>query len=104
MCYKSTIINSYSNWRAETDLNLAFLKNKIPCIFGIDTRYLTKKLSLKGAKKAALINFGEGENKIKDALKKANKNWSGLENLDLAKVVSTEHMYNWNKGIWKSEN
>ena len=28
--------------------------------------------------------------------------WKGLQNLDLAGIVSTEQNYNWKKGIWKS--
>ncbi len=58
-CVINQPLSEYSNWRAENDLNSYFLKNKIPCIFGIDTRYLTKKLSVEGAKKAAIIHFGE---------------------------------------------
>ena len=33
--------NVYSNWRAENDLNSYFKKNDIPCVYGIDTRYLS---------------------------------------------------------------
>ncbi len=102
-CIINQPINSYSNWRAETDLGSFFIKNKIPCIYGIDTRYLTKKLSEKGAIKVALINFGDKKESL-DALKKEIKNWSGLENLDLAKVVSTKTNYNWNKKSWFNEN
>ena len=100
-CVINQPLSEYSNWRAENDLNSYFLKNKIPCIFGIDTRYLTKKLSVEGAKKAAIIHFGEGENKI-EKLKTQLNEWKGLENLDLAGIVSTEQNYNWKKGIWKS--
>ena len=91
--------NFYSNWRAEDDLNSYFKKNDVPCIYGIDTRYLTKKLALEGAKKAALIHFGE-DLKSLELLKTEISNWSGLENLDLAKVVSTNNDYKWDKGTW----
>ncbi len=101
-CIINQPLSEYSNWRAENDLNSYFLKNKIPCIFGIDTRYLTKKLSVEGAKKAAIIHFGEGENKI-EKLKTQINEWKGLQNLDLAGIVSTEQNYNWKKGIWKSD-
>ena len=101
-CVINQPLSEYSNWRAENDLNSYFLKNKIPCIFGIDTRYLTKKLSVEGAKKAAIIHFGEGENKI-EKLKTQINEWKGLQNLDLAGIVSTEQNYNWKKGIWKSD-
>ena len=45
-CVINQPLSEYSSWRAESDLNSYFLNNKIPCIFGIDTRYLTKKLSI----------------------------------------------------------
>ena len=51
--------------------------------------------------KAAIIHFGEGENKI-EKLKTQINEWKGLQNLDLAGIVSTEQNYNWKKGIWKS--
>ena len=43
-CIINQPINFFSNWRAEKDLNSFFIQNEIPCIYGIDTRYLTKKL------------------------------------------------------------
>ena len=91
--------NYYSNWRATNDINNFFLQNNIPCLYGVDTRYLTKKLSEEGAKKAALIYFGKDKKSL-DVLKSEIDNWSGLENLDLAKFVSTVEKYNWNKGTW----
>ena len=93
----------YSNWRANNDLNSYFIQNKIPCIYGIDTRYLTKKLSNVGAIKAALIHFGE-EIKALEKLKDQINNWSGLINLDLAKIVSTKNKYKWNKTTWSKKN
>ena len=98
-CIINQPINFFSNWRAEKDLNSFFIQNEIPCIYGIDTRYLTKKLAQEGAKKAALIYFGEKEESL-ESIKDEIKNWSGLENLDLAKIVSTNNMYDWNKGTW----
>ncbi len=91
--------NFYSNWRAETDLNSYFVKNNIPCLYGVDTRYLTKKLASEGAKKVALVNFGEKKESL-DLLKEKINNWSGLENLDLAEIVSTNEKYSWTHGLW----
>ncbi len=100
-CIINQPVNFYSNWRAENDLNAYFIENDIPCLYGIDTRYLTKKLSEEGAKKAALVHFGEDKESIKIVQNQIN-NWSGLENLDLAKVVSTSNIYTWDKGIWSN--
>ena len=89
----------YSSWRAEDDLNSYFIKNNIPCLYGVDTRYLTKKLVNEGPQKIALIYFGEEDNSLK-VLKSEIQKWSGLENLDLAKIVSTNVQYKWNEGTW----
>tara|TARA_B100000575_G_scaffold177077_1_gene141993 strand:- start:1247 stop:2449 length:1203 start_codon:yes stop_codon:yes gene_type:complete len=102
-CIINQPINFYSNWRAENDLNTFFIKNNIPCLYGVDTRYLTKKLSTEGAMKVALVYFGEEQKSI-DILKNQIKNWSGLENLDLAKIVSTENSYNWKESTWFNKN
>ncbi len=91
--------NFYSNWRAESDINTYFIKNNIPCLYGVDTRYLTKKLANEGAKKVALVNFGEKKESL-DLLRNKIDNWSGLKNLDLAEVVSTNESYNWIHGLW----
>tara|TARA_B100000575_G_C23136976_1_gene660734 strand:+ start:56 stop:1231 length:1176 start_codon:yes stop_codon:yes gene_type:complete len=100
-CIINQPLNIFSNWRAENDLDYFFIKNNIPCLFGVDTRYLTKKLVQEGAMKVALIYFGENEVSL-EALKIQIKNWSGLENLDLAKVVSTNNNYNWIEGTWSN--
>ena len=102
-CVINQPVNFYSNWRAEVDLNSFFIKHKIPCLYGVDTRYLTKKLSAEGAIKVALVYFGE-EQKSMDSLKNEIENWSGLENLDLAKVVSTEENYDWKETTWFNKN
>ena len=70
-CIINQPINFYSNWRAENDLNSFFIQNDIPCLYGIDTRYLTKILSEQGAKKAALIHFGN-QKKSLELIKKRN--------------------------------
>ncbi len=98
-CIINQPIDFFSNWRAEKDLNSFFIHNEIPCLYGIDTRYLTKKLAEEGAKKAALIHFGKNKESLKYIQEKI-KNWSGLENLDLAQIVSTRDKYDWKKDTW----
>ncbi|OUW95098.1 MAG: carbamoyl phosphate synthase small subunit [Pelagibacteraceae bacterium TMED237] len=102
-CIINQKINFYSNWRAEKDINAFFIQNNIPCLYGVDTRYLTKKLAEEGAKKAALVYFGEEKESL-EIIKDQIRNWSGLENLDLAKVVSTNNKYDWNEGTWSKIN
>ena len=100
-CIINQQITDYSNWRAQKSLNFFLNHNKIPAITNIDTRYLTRKLSKEGAKKVALIHFGEGDNKL-ESLKLKLKEWNGLENLDLATVVSTKKEYSWKEGLWNN--
>ena len=51
--------------------------------------------------KAAIVNFGKKLNNI-EKIKNEIKKWDGLNNLDLAKIVSTQSEYNWTEGIWNS--
>ena len=55
-----------------------------------------------GAMNVALIYFGEN-NKSLENFKSEIENWSGLENLDLAKIVSTNNNYTWDKGLRSKE-
>jgi len=99
-CVINQSIEEYSNWRAQDSLSSFLKKNNIPGIIGIDTRYLTRKLSLDGAQKVALIHFGEKKESF-DNLQQKLKKWSGLENLDLATSVSATNEYQWNYSLWK---
>ena len=103
-CVLSTEINNPSNWRSKYSLSSWLMENNIPCITNVDTRYITKILSKDGAKKAALVNFGSNNIDIKEIRKQINE-WKGLENLDLAKEVSTKKPYSLNFSEWNySEN
>ena len=101
-CVINQAISNYSNWRAKDSLNTFLKNNDIPGITGVDTRYITRKLSNEGAKKVALINFGEDQNNFEE-IKTKLKEWKGLENLDLATIVSTKKVYNWDEGLWKTD-
>ncbi len=101
-CVINQSLDHYSNWRAQDSLNSFLKNNNIPAITGIDTRYLTRKLSLEGAKKVALIHFGKKNQSLED-LQKQLKQWNGLENLDLATLVSTKKFYKWDHGLWKTD-
>ena len=100
-CVINQPIDDHSSWRAKQGLNYFLKHHKVPGITGIDTRYLTRKLSKEGVKKVALINFGKNKDSFKDLQSRLN-NWKGLENLDLATVVSTKKEYSWTKGLWNT--
>ena len=102
-CIINQPFRDYSNWRAQQGLNTFLNHHNIPGIVGIDTRYLTRKLSSEGAKNVALVNFGEKKESFENLQSKL-KNWNGLENLDLATVVSTKKEYNWDEGSWNNTN
>ena len=91
-CVINQSIEEYSNWRAQYSLSSFLKKNNIPGIIGVDSRYLTRKLAVDGAKKVALIHFGEKKESF-DNLQQKLKKWSGLENLDLATTVSSTSIF-----------
>ena len=102
-CIINQPIGDYSNWRAEKKLDVFLNHQNTPGISGIDTRYLTRKLSKNGAKNVALIHFGENKHDFQN-LQKNLAEWGGLENLDLTSVVSTKKQFIWDKGLWKKPN
>ena len=104
---KGVIINSEitnpSNYRSLKHLDLWLKKNKIVGITGIDTRSLTNIIRDTGAPKGTISNNSKTKINIKKILIKTQK-WSGLNNLDLAKVVTTKKNYIWNGyKTWKKD-
>ena len=101
------IINSEitdpSNYRSLLHLDSWLKKNKIVGITGLDTRSLTNFIRDKGAPKGTISYSKSGKFNIKKLSNNTIK-WSGLKNLDLAEVVSTNKNYIW-KGFktWNKE-
>jgi carbamoyl-phosphate synthase small subunit len=95
---KGVIINSEitspSSYRSLKHLDEWLKKNKIVGITGIDTRNLTNFIRDKGAPKGTISFSKKNKFNINKLLRQTQK-WSGLKNLDLAKVVSTKKNYNW---------
>ncbi len=96
-------ITSPSNYRSFQHLDAWLKKNKIVGITGLDTRSLTNFIRDKGAPKGTISYSKKGKFNI-NKLTNTTIKWSGLKNLDLAEVVSTEKNYIW-KGLktWKKE-
>ena len=84
-----------SNWRSEMSLDNYLSSKNVVAISNIDTRALTRYLRTHGALKGCIM----ASNKIDSnkAIQKA-KDFSGLKNMDLAKVVSTPKSYSFNQG------
>ena len=94
-------ITDPSNYRSYLHLDTWLKKNKIIGITGLDTRSLTNFIRDKGAPKGTISYTKTGKFNI-GKLSNSTTKWSGLKNLDLAEVVSTQKSYIW-KGLktWK---
>jgi carbamoyl-phosphate synthase small subunit len=87
----------HSNWRAQGDLSSYLKKNNVMGIAELDTRKLTRILREKGTQNGCLV---AGNVDVEAALAKA-KAFPGLAGMDLAKVVTTDKPYEWNRGSWE---
>jgi len=83
-----------SNWRSEMGFQEFLQRGDIQAIAEIDTRKLTRILRKKGAQSGCIIT---GEADVETAIEHAGK-FPGLAGMDLARIVSTEHTYQWSMG------
>ncbi len=90
----------HSNWRSEMPLDEYLSANNIVAISDIDTRALTRHLREKGALKGCIITGEDADEAT--AVAKAQA-FAGLQNMDLAKVVSTTKQYTFNEGSYSLE-
>ncbi len=87
-----------SNFRNTLSLS-EYLKTKnIVAIADIDTRRLTRILRDKGAQNGCII---AGDNLIGDKALEAAKAFPGLKGMDLAKVVTTDCVTEWQGNTWR---
>jgi carbamoyl-phosphate synthase small subunit len=86
---------AYSNWRASESLDSFLQRAKVVAIADIDTRKLTRILREKGALAGCIMT---GEKADANAAVHAARKFPGLKGMDLAKVVSTKRVYQWNEG------
>jgi carbamoyl-phosphate synthase small subunit len=86
-----------SNWRSEEALDAYLERHNVVGLAGIDTRALTRRLRDKGAMKGCVV---AGDNIDVDAAIAAAKAFDGLKGMDLAKVVTTDKPYQWDKSCW----
>ena len=84
----------HSNWRAEESLDVYLERNNVVAIADIDTRRLTRILRDKGAQSGCII---AGANIDADAAIAQAKTFAGLKGMDLAKEVTVDNQYEWNK-------
>jgi len=86
-----------SSWRSESSLNSYLKKSKIIGISGIDTRALTRHLRINGSMKGCISS---GKNIDEKKSIEMAKDFEGLKNKDLAKIVSTQEKYAFNEGSY----
>ncbi|HEV7122370.1 MAG TPA: glutamine-hydrolyzing carbamoyl-phosphate synthase small subunit [Rhodanobacter sp.] len=86
-----------SNWRCKEGLPEYLGRHGTVAIAGIDTRRLTRILRDKGALAGSIV---AGEQVDVDAALASARAFSGLNGMDLAKVVGTTKSYAWNQGVY----
>ena len=72
-------------------------------ICGIDTRALTIHLRTTGAQAGAIIAKQMGDELTDEDLQQAleaARSWGSMAGQDLAKTVTTDHVYDWTDGSW----
>jgi carbamoyl-phosphate synthase small subunit len=85
-----------SNFRSQCNLSDFLKKHKLPAIAGIDTRKLTRHIRKNGAQ-GGIILIGEIPNNADELL----DSFEGLSGMDLAKIVSTDKIYEFEDGEWE---
>ncbi|MGD9888669.1 MAG: glutamine-hydrolyzing carbamoyl-phosphate synthase small subunit [Halothiobacillaceae bacterium] len=89
-----------SNWRAQESLPDYLKRHGVLGIAGIDTRKLTRILREKGAQNGCLM---AGAGLDVDKALAAARAFPGLNGMDLAKEVTTQHTYVWNTPSWDAK-
>jgi len=85
----------HSSWRATEPLERFLERAKVVAIADIDTRRLTRLLREKGALAGCMMT---GDKVDATAAVHLARKFPGLKGMDLAKVVSTKRIYQWNEG------
>ena len=85
----------HSSWRASHSLSQFLVESETVAIAGIDTRKLTRILRERGAQGGCIATADRADAEV--ALRAARA-FPGLKGMDLAKVVSTDRVYQWNEG------
>lgn len=92
---------AHSSWRASESLESFLERGRLVAIADIDTRKLTRILRDKGALAGCIMTGDKAE---PQAAIRAARKFPGLKGMDLAKVVTTRRIYQWNAGTcWDGE-
>ena len=88
------------NWRMQMSLPDYLKKHGVVAIAGIDTRKLTRILREKGAQAGCVMAVAQSEKLDEEVALAEARAFPGLAGMDLAKVVTVDSPYAWNKGEW----
>lgn len=88
-----------SSWRMQKSLPDYLEEKGVVAIADIDTRRLTRILRDKGAQRGAILAGEDVLDRVDEALD-MTVDFPGLKGMDLAKVVSTKEIYQWQVGSW----
>jgi carbamoyl-phosphate synthase small subunit len=86
----------HASFRSTQDFREYLRANNVVALAGVDTRRLTRLTRDKGAQNGCLM---AGKVDVEEALRRARA-WPGLKGMDLAKVVTCQKPYAWNRGSW----
>ncbi len=93
-------VTAPSNFRSTQHFDAWMKTNGRIGISGVDTRALTRLIREAGAPDAVIAHNADGAFDVAALLAQA-QGWAGLENMDLAKDVTTLQSYGWDQGLWK---
>ena len=91
-----SLITDPSNWRSEIDLDNWLKNNSIIGIYGVDTRALTSLIREKGLINGTIVHDRNGIESFQTYLEDT-KMFSGIDNQDLAKMVTCKETLSWNE-------
>ena len=80
------LCSSPSNWQKTGDLSTYLIENKIPCIYGVDTRAITRKIRSVGTMKGIIVKADATEEEIKKLMAEPMAS-------DVVKQVTTPETY-----------
>jgi carbamoyl-phosphate synthase small subunit len=100
-CIVREDVTNPSNFRNVQHFDAWMKANGRIGISGIDTRALTRMIREQGAPNAVIAHFDADAPFDFPHLLEQAREWPGLENMDLAKDVTTLQSYGWDQGLWK---
>ena len=76
-----------SNWQKTGDLSTYLIENKIPCIYGVDTRAITRKIRSVGTMKGIIVKADVTEDEIKELMEDI-KNYGEIFKADISTIYA----------------